>query len=127
MSMEESDVIITLTPPDQWTTASTKDGLADAFKEALAVIPGMEVEFTQPIEMRFNELITGVRADLAIKIYGEDLDVLTRVSAEIGELLETVPGAADVSVDKISGPTPAKRKPQSGGHRPLRTKRCRGE
>jgi cobalt-zinc-cadmium resistance protein CzcA len=103
MSMEESDVIITLTPPDQWTTASTKDGLADAFKEALAVIPGMEVEFTQPIEMRFNELITGVRADLAIKIYGEDLDVLTRVSAEIGELLETVPGAADVSVDKISG------------------------
>ncbi|MTB50138.1 CusA/CzcA family heavy metal efflux RND transporter [Lewinella sp. W8] len=103
MSMEESDVIITLTPPDEWTTAETKDELADAFKEALAVIPGMEVEFTQPIEMRFNELITGVRADLAIKIYGEDLDVLTRLSAEIGELLESVPGAADVTVDKISG------------------------
>src|SRR5690606_18663399 len=66
MSMEESDVIIKLRPKKEWVTADTKDGLADKFKEALAAIPGIEVEFTQPIEMRFNELITGVRADLAI-------------------------------------------------------------
>ncbi|GAL70178.1 cobalt-zinc-cadmium resistance protein CzcA [Jejuia pallidilutea] len=68
MSMEESDVIIILKPKKEWVSASSKDELADKFKEALAIIPGMEVEFTQPIEMRFNELITGVRADIAIKI-----------------------------------------------------------
>ena len=78
MSMEESDVIITLKPKNEWVSAESKDELADKFKEALAIIPGMEVEFTQPIEMRFNELITGVRADIAIKIFGEDLDVLNQ-------------------------------------------------
>src|SRR5690554_7553138 len=70
MSMEETDVIITLRPKNEWTTASSKDELADHFKEALSVLPGIEYEFTQPIEMRFNELITGVRADLAIKKIG---------------------------------------------------------
>ncbi|GAK76454.1 cobalt-zinc-cadmium resistance protein CzcA [Nonlabens ulvanivorans] len=92
MSMEESDVIIVLKPKSEWKSASTKDELADKFKEALAIIPGMEVEFTQPIEMRFNELITGVRADIAIKIFGDDLDVLTKKGNEIGTLIENVPG-----------------------------------
>ena len=103
MSMEESDVIIVLNPKNEWTSASSKDELADKFKEALAVIPGMEVEFTQPIEMRFNELITGVRADIAIKIFGDDLDILAKKGNEIGALIENVPGAADVSVEKIAG------------------------
>jgi cobalt-zinc-cadmium resistance protein CzcA len=103
MSMEESDVIITLKPKSEWTSASSKDELADKFKEALAVIPGMEVEFTQPIEMRFNELITGVRADIAIKIFGENLSVLAKKGNEIGELIVNVPGAADISVEKIDG------------------------
>ena len=76
MSMEESDVIITLKPKNEWVSASSKDELADKFKTALGVIPGMEVEFTQPIEMRFNELITGVRADIAVKVFGEELNVL---------------------------------------------------
>jgi len=70
MSMEESDVIIKLAPISEWVSAKTKDDLADRFKEALSVIPGVEYEFTQPIEMRFNELITGVRADIAIKVFG---------------------------------------------------------
>ena len=103
MSMEESDVIIILKPKSEWTSASSKDELADKFKEALAIIPGMEVEFTQPIEMRFNELITGVRADIAIKIFGEDLDVLSKKGNEIGDLIKNVPGAADISVEKIAG------------------------
>ncbi len=103
MSMEESDVIIVLNPKSEWTSASSKDELADKFKEALSVIPGMEVEFTQPIEMRFNELITGVRADIAIKIFGEDLDILAKKGNEIGKLIEKVPGAADISVEKIAG------------------------
>ena len=103
MSMEESDVIIILKPKSEWTSANSKDELADKFKEALAIIPGMEVEFTQPIEMRFNELITGVRADIAIKFFGEDLDILAEIGNEIGALIENVPGAADISVEKIAG------------------------
>ncbi|NNF81261.1 MAG: CusA/CzcA family heavy metal efflux RND transporter, partial [Flavobacteriaceae bacterium] len=103
MSMEESDVIIVLNPKNQWTSAKTKDELADKFKEALSVIPGMEVEFTQPIEMRFNELITGVRADIAIKIFGEDLELLSSKALEIKSLIEDIEGAADVTVEKIVG------------------------
>jgi cobalt-zinc-cadmium resistance protein CzcA len=103
MSMEESDVIIVLKPKSEWTSASSKDELADKFKEALAVIPGMEVEFTQPIEMRFNELITGVRADIAIKIFGDDLAILAKKGNEIGALIQNVSGAADISVEKIAG------------------------
>ncbi|MCB0843079.1 MAG: CusA/CzcA family heavy metal efflux RND transporter [Bacteroidetes bacterium] len=103
MSMEECDVIITLHPPKVWTTADSKDGLADAFKEALSELPGIDYEFTQPIEMRFNELITGVRADLAIKIFGEDLSVLNQMAQQIKKSIEGVEGAADISVEKVEG------------------------
>ncbi|MGI9549766.1 MAG: efflux RND transporter permease subunit, partial [Aurantibacter sp.] len=103
MSMEESDVIIILKPKNEWVSAKSKDELANKFKQALAIIPGMEVEFTQPIEMRFNELITGVRADIAIKIFGADLDILSEKGNEIKSLIENVAGAADISVEKIVG------------------------
>ena len=103
MSMEESDVIIKLKPKSEWVSAESKDELADKFKEELAIIPGMEVEFTQPIEMRFNELITGVRADIAIKIFGEDLDVLSKKGNEIKKLIKNVEGASDITVEKIAG------------------------
>ncbi|MFC5625622.1 CusA/CzcA family heavy metal efflux RND transporter [Algoriphagus winogradskyi] len=103
MSMEESDVIVTLKPRSEWTTVETKDELAEKFKEALEVIPGMEYEFTQPIEMRFNELITGVRADLAIKVFGEDLDVLLSTAQEIEAAIQGVEGAADIILEKVDG------------------------
>jgi len=103
MSMEESDVIVKLKPKNEWVSASTKDELANKFKEALTIIPNMEVEFTQPIEMRFNELITGVRADVAIKIFGEDLQVLSDKANEIKKLIEDVQGASDISVEKVEG------------------------
>lgn len=103
MSMEESDIIITLHPPRTWVTAATKDELAEKFKEALSVIPGIEYEFTQPIEMRFNELITGTRADLAIKIFGEDLELLNKLALRIKSKIDIVEGAADVIVEKTTG------------------------
>ena len=103
MSMEESDVIITLKPKGEWTFAKTKDELADKIKEALSVLPGIDYEFTQPIEMRFNELITGVRADLAIKIFGEDLDILYRKAKEIEAAIQNVEGASDITVEKTAG------------------------
>ena len=103
MSMEEVDVIIKLKPKSEWISASSKEELANKFKEALMVIPGIDYEFTQPIEMRFNELITGVRADIAIKIFGEDLDYLNQKAIEIKKLIEDVPGAADVIMEKTAG------------------------
>lgn len=103
MSMEESDVIIILKPKSEWVSATSKDELANKFKQALEIIPNMEVEFTQPIEMRFNELISGVRSDVAIKIFGEDLEVLSKKGNEIKDLIENVEGAADISVEKIVG------------------------
>jgi cobalt-zinc-cadmium resistance protein CzcA len=103
MAMEESDIIIKLKPKSEWVSAKTKDELADKFKAALSVIPGVDYEFTQPIEMRFNELITGVRADLAIKIFGEDLGVLAQKADEIKTLIENVEGAADISIEKVEG------------------------
>ncbi|HQG71291.1 efflux RND transporter permease subunit [Tenuifilum sp.] len=103
MSMEEIDMIIKLKPKKYWVSAKSKEELANRFKEALSVIPNVEYEFTQPIEMRFNELITGVRADLAIKIFGEDLGVLNAKAIEVTKLIDGVPGAADIIMDKTAG------------------------
>jgi cobalt-zinc-cadmium resistance protein CzcA len=103
MSMEMSDIIIRLKSPDQWVSARSKEELANLMKEKMSVFPGVSFEFTQPIEMRFNELITGVRADLAIKIFGEDLNLLFNYGQRIKSLIEDVKGAADVTVEQIVG------------------------
>ncbi|MGM0634842.1 MAG: CusA/CzcA family heavy metal efflux RND transporter [Bacteroidota bacterium] len=103
MSMQDSDVIIRLAPRGEWVSADSKEELADKIKNELSIFPNMEIEFTQPIEMRFNELLTGVRSDLAIKIYGEDLNILSSKGNEIKNLIENVEGAADITVEKIIG------------------------
>jgi cobalt-zinc-cadmium resistance protein CzcA len=103
MSMEESDVIIKLKPKKEWVSAKSKDELAEKFIEALSIIPGIEYEFTQPIEMRFNELITGVRADIAIKVFGDDLDILYEKGQQIKKLVDGIPGASDVILEKVAG------------------------
>ena len=103
MSMEEIDMIIKLKPYKNWVAAETKEELADKFKDALSVIPGIEYEFTQPIEMRFNELITGVRSDIAIKIFGENLDYISKKAAEIKNLIADIPGASDIILEKTTG------------------------
>ncbi len=110
MSMEEIDMIIKLKPKNQWVRAKSKEELAEKIKEELSIIPGIDYEFTQPIEMRFNELITGVRADIAVKIFGEDLDYLATKAQEIEKLIKDVPGAADVILEKTAG------LPQMGVH-----------
>lgn len=103
MSMEEIDMIIKLNPKKSWTSANSKEELADKFKKELSIIPGVEYEFTQPIEMRFNELITGVRSDIAIKIFGEDLEYISQKALEIKNLIADVPGASDIIVEKTDG------------------------
>ena len=103
MSMEECDVMIRLKPKDEWVSAESKDELATKFKEALEIIPNLEVEFTQPIEMRFNELVTGVRSDIAVKVFGEDLTILAQKADEIKNAIQNVPGASDIIVEKTEG------------------------
>ncbi|CAM4091882.1 CusA/CzcA family heavy metal efflux RND transporter [Flavobacterium weaverense] len=104
MSMEESDVIVKLKPKSQWTSASNKDELADKIKAALEnEIPNMEIEFTQPIEMRFNELISGTRSDVAVKIFGEDLNILAKKAHEIKNAIAKVEGASDIIIEKTKG------------------------
>jgi len=88
MSMQDSDITVRLKPKSEWTSADTKEGLVEKIDEALSVFPGMDLEFTQPIEMRFNELITGVRSDIAIKVFGEDLDILARKEMKLNLLLK---------------------------------------
>lgn len=104
MSMEESDVIVKLKPKSEWVSAATKDELADKIKAAIEKeIPNMEIEFTQPIEMRFNELISGTRSDVAVKIFGEDLNVLARKANEIKVAIAKVEGASDIIIEKTEG------------------------
>jgi len=99
-----ADVFIILKPQSEWTGVHrTKAELVSAIEQAVRKIPGNNYEFTQPIQMRFNELISGVRADVAVKIFGDDMDTLLALGEEIEHLLATVPGAADVRTEQITG------------------------
>ncbi|MEQ9503472.1 MAG: CusA/CzcA family heavy metal efflux RND transporter [Deltaproteobacteria bacterium] len=103
MGLEVSDVFITLTPRAQWTKAKTQDALVLRMNEALEGLPGMRTIFTQPIEMRTNEMIAGIRADVGIKLYGDDFDILRGKAAQIRRRVEATPGAADVTVEQLTG------------------------
>jgi cobalt-zinc-cadmium resistance protein CzcA len=103
MGVELSDIFIMLKPPDQWKAAS-KEALVEAMQATLLrEVPGQNYLFSQPIELRTNELISGVRADIAIKIYGDDLDQLARLGEQIEGIVRGVPGAGDVESEQISG------------------------
>lgn len=104
MSMEESDIIVKLKPKGEWVSAESKDELADKIKSAIeSQIPNMEIEFTQPIEMRFNELISGTRSDVAVKIFGEDLNILAKRAQQIKYAIQNVEGASDIIIEKTEG------------------------
>lgn len=104
MGVETSDIYVILKDHAEWTTASTKEALVAAFNEALErEVPGNVLSYSQPIELRVQELIAGVRSDLAITLFGEDLDELRRVGADITRVVSQVPGAADVKLEQTSG------------------------
>jgi len=103
MPMDIADVFVILKPESEWTRGISKDELISSMKAAVEQVPGVNFEFTQPIEMRFNELITGVREDIAVKLYGDDLTVLAEKADEIGRIVATVDGVADMKVEAISG------------------------
>lgn len=104
MGVELSDVIIMLTPVSEWSVASTKYALIEAMERTLHdEVPGQLFSFSQPIEMRMNELISGVRSDVAVNVYGEDLAALKSAGDELVKILRTVPGAADVKAEQSAG------------------------
>lgn len=103
MGLEVSDMFIALKPRDEWKKAETQDELVHAMEKVLLVMPGTKMAFTQPIEMRVNEMVAGVRADLGVKLFGDDLDVLRQKASEIERVLREIPGAADVSSEQITG------------------------
>lgn len=99
-----SDVFVILKPQRDWVTADNRNELIEAMKRRIEEqVPGVGLGFTQPIEMRFNELIAGVRSDLAVKIFGPDLDILKQQAERAARALQTVPGAADVKVEQVAG------------------------
>ncbi len=103
MPVERADMMISLKPKTEWTSAKTKDDLMEMMTETLETVPGLDVEMSQPIQMRNNELITGIRQDVAVKIYGEDLDVLSEQANRVAKSIKGVAGVADIFVEKVQG------------------------
>tara|TARA_R110002096_G_scaffold173781_10_gene349252 strand:- start:232925 stop:236020 length:3096 start_codon:yes stop_codon:yes gene_type:complete len=103
MGLEMTDTFMTLTPRDQWTSAKTQAELTQMMSATLEELPGVRPIFTQPIEMRMNEMVAGVRTDVGVKIYGDDLEQLNSIAAQIQGVIESIPGSADVSTEQITG------------------------
>ena len=99
-----ADIFIIIKPQSEWSGKyRSKEELIAAMDQAVRKVPGNNFEFTQPIEMRFNELISGVRSDVAVKVFGDDLDVMLTMAEQIEKIVKSVPGAADVRVEQITG------------------------
>ena len=103
MSVEDADVMIVMKPVKEWTSASSRAEMVEKMKEALEEVPGAEFNFSQPIQLRFNELMTGAKADIAIKLYGEDMEELYARAKEAAKYVAKVPGASDVIVEQAMG------------------------
>jgi cobalt-zinc-cadmium resistance protein CzcA len=103
MGVGESDTYVLLAPRSEWTTAGTKEGLVAAIRERLATIPGVEFGYTQPIQMRVDELLSGLKSQIAVKVFGDDLHELARVGEEAAAIIAGIRGAADIKVEAIEG------------------------
>lgn len=102
-AIEATDMFIALEPRDRWRRARTQADLVEVMSRCVEGIPGQIVWFTQPIEQRINEMVSGVRADIAVKVFGEDLEPLVKKANEVAASIRTVPGAADVAVEQVTG------------------------
>lgn len=109
MGVNLSDTYILLKPKDSWPKQKTKAELVEEIKKQLvANLPGQSLIFSQPIQLRFNELLEGVRADVALKVFGEDMDKISEIAAEVAEIVKTIPGAGDAE-EEIKGKSPVLR------------------
>ena len=103
MELNESDQIVTLKPRDQWTSAHDKEALVEMMRRRLAQIPGITVLMSQPIQERVDELISGTKSEVAIKLFGDDLETLTEKAGEIAAIMATVEGVRDIKVEQQAG------------------------
>jgi len=103
MPIDIADIFVILTPQDQWTRVESKKELIDKVREKVSVLPGINFEFSQPVEMRFNELLTGIRQDLAVKLYGDDLEILADKAEEIAGLVAGIDGVAAIKAEATRG------------------------
>jgi cobalt-zinc-cadmium resistance protein CzcA len=103
MPMEVADAMVILKDKSEWTSAKTKEELMSKMEHTLDDIPGVTTEFTQPIQMRFNELMTGVRSDVAVKIFGEDIDLLAGLAEQAMPMIQSVEGVEDARPEAVSG------------------------
>ncbi len=103
MPMDIADIFVILKPQSEWTKVSSKEELVEQVKEKISVLPGINFEFTQPVEMRFNELLTGIREDVAIKLYGDDLDILANKAEEISKLISGIRGVGGIKAEATRG------------------------
>ncbi|MFY7666769.1 CusA/CzcA family heavy metal efflux RND transporter [Flavobacterium sp.] len=103
MPIESGDLIIVLKDKSEWTSADNWEDLANLMKEEMEAIPGANIEVSQPIQMRFNELMTGSRSDVAIKIFGDDLEVLENKAKELTSKIKSIEGIGDLKADKVAG------------------------
>jgi cobalt-zinc-cadmium resistance protein CzcA len=103
MGTELTDIFLSLKPREKWRKASSQAELVELVHRELRDMPGQRIALTQPIEMRMNEMIAGARGDVAMKLYGDDFDVLTHKAQQIGTMLGAIPGAADINTEQITG------------------------
>ena len=101
--METGDYIITLKDKSEWASAKTREELVEKMQEALIPLAGVKFEFQQPIQMRFNELLSGSKQDIAIKIYGDNLSTLSDKATEIEKIIQQIEGVEDINVEKVTG------------------------
>ena len=103
MGIELTDVFITLHPRDRWTRAATQAELVEQMEIELAGMPAMRTIFTQPIEMRINEMVAGIRSDLGVKVFGDEFEQLKTLATKIEKILRSIPGTADVVTEQVTG------------------------
>lgn len=103
MPIEAGDMVVVLKPKKEWTSAKTREKLIEKMQESLSAIPNATFSFQQPIQMRFNELLTGAKQDVVLKIYGEDLDMLSDLASDIGSKIKNIDGVEDLYVEEITG------------------------
>jgi cobalt-zinc-cadmium resistance protein CzcA len=103
MPIERGDMMLSMKPKEEWTSANTREAMMEKMEEALSILPGVSFEITQPMQMRFNELITGIKQDVAIKIYGSDLEILNAQANKVAELIKNVKGVSEPFVEKVGG------------------------
>ena len=103
MPMEATDLMVILKDKKEWTSAKTFNELAEKMKKELEVVPGVTFGFQYPVQMRFNELMTGARQDIVCKIYGEDLDTLAKYANKFGKIIQKIDGAEDLYIESVTG------------------------